>query len=59
MICLALALVYIDASVWQMLRGSIIVFTGLLSVSRHFLCFCILFIMKNKHCLAFSIDFLP
>ena len=30
---LAIGLLYVKASVWQMLRGSIIIFTGLLSVS--------------------------
>ena len=28
-----IGLVYVDASVWQMLRGSIIIFAGILSVS--------------------------
>lgn len=30
--CAGIGLVIVDASVWQMLRGSIIVFTGILSV---------------------------
>ena len=29
----AIGLLYVSASVWQMLRGSIIIFTGILSVS--------------------------
>lgn len=30
---LGIGLLYVNASVWQMLRGSIIIFTGVLSVS--------------------------
>ena len=29
----AIGLLYVSASVWQMLRGSLIIFTGILSVS--------------------------
>ena len=29
-----IGLLYVNASVWQMLRGSIIIFTGVLSVSK-------------------------
>ena len=34
-ILIGIGLLYVDASVWQMLRGSIIIFTGIFSVSNH------------------------
>ena len=44
--CSGIGLLYVNASVYQMLRGSIIIFTGILSVSTwEKLNFCLLAIM--------------
>jgi len=40
MLCVSgIGLLYVDASVWQMLRGSIIIFAGILSVSETEMCY--------------------